>query len=79
MHDERGPGTRIIQAGVLGLATLVTISTFLLSGCAVQNRYAFSPKAISRVTYNPKDCKEQPDGTFRCKQVVFTVNAIQPK
>jgi hypothetical protein len=50
----------------------------LLSGCTVAKNYKFSSKAVTNVSYNPKDCVEMVNGKFKCKDVVFTVATIEP-
>jgi predicted small lipoprotein YifL len=62
-------------AGILSLLTLL----FALTGCAVQKPLRFTPKSISRIQYDPRSCTQTPDGRFRCKDVVFTVNSVAVK
>ena len=50
----------------------------LLGGCTVAEKsYRFHANSIKRISYDPKNCVELPDGTFRCKDVIFTVNSIE--
>jgi len=57
-------------------AALVAVG---ISGCANAPRaYGFRANAVRKISVDPKNCTEQPDGTFRCKDVVFTVNSIAP-
>ena len=58
--------------------TMAVLAMFL-SGCAAaKSTYRFSAKSVTRITYDPKNCSETVDGRFKCKEVVFTVNSIQP-
>lgn len=60
------------------LRSLTPIMLLFLTACAVQNSYRFTSKSVTRVTYDPKQCVELPDGRYKCKDVVFTVSAIEP-
>ena len=63
-------------------ALLCLVAVVLVSGCAgaaATRSYTFHSNNITRVSYDPKLCTQLPDGTFRCKNVVFTVNAIAPE
>lgn len=60
------------------LRSLIPFTLLFLTACAVQNTYRFTSKSITRVTYDPKHCVELPDGRYKCKDVLFTVNAIEP-
>jgi hypothetical protein len=63
-------------------ALLILVAAVLVSGCAGANatrNFTFHANNITRVSYDPKLCTQLPDGTFRCKNVVFTVNAITPE
>lgn len=61
------------------LCLAVPLLALLMSACAVQKpMYRFRASSVSRITYDPKRCAELPDGSFRCKDVVFTVNSIEP-
>ncbi|HKF22649.1 MAG TPA: hypothetical protein VKE93_13855 [Candidatus Angelobacter sp.] len=60
------------------LRSLIPFTLLFLTACAVQNTYRFTSKSITRVTYDPKQCVELPDGRYKCKDVLFTVSAIEP-
>ncbi|HYX52289.1 MAG TPA: hypothetical protein VE783_02490 [Candidatus Limnocylindrales bacterium] len=63
-------------------ALLSLVAVVLASGCAgasAARGYTFHANNITRVSYDPKLCTQLPDGAFRCKNVVFTVNAITPE
>jgi hypothetical protein len=60
------------------LCSLVPFTLLFLTACAVQNSYRFAAKSITRISYDPKQCVEMPDGKYKCKDVVFTVSAIEP-
>ncbi len=63
-------------------ALLILAAVALVSGCAgatATRNYTFHANNITRVSYDPKLCTQLPDGAFRCKNVVFTVNAITPE
>ena len=47
-----------------------------LTACAVQRPFHFVPRSISKISYDPKNCVEMPDGKFKCKDVIFTVAAV---
>lgn len=61
------------------LFTVVPILISLLcGGCApAQKAYHFTAQSVTRVSYDPKHCTEQQDGTFRCRDVILTVGSIQ--
>lgn len=50
----------------------------LLNACAAQKPFQFHANSITRISYDPKNCAELPDGTFRCKDVIFHVATIEP-
>ena len=59
------------------LAMTVAIAFLTLTGCAVQKPFHFAPKSISRIVYDPKNCSQMLDGTFKCRDVIFTVNLVE--
>lgn len=63
-------------AGPLSFLAAILI---VLTGCAVQKPLRFTPKSISRIQYDPRNCTQTPDGRFHCKDVVFTVTSIDAK
>ncbi|MBZ5531425.1 MAG: hypothetical protein LAO20_08335 [Acidobacteriia bacterium] len=60
-----------------GLHMAFAMGLLILTGCAAQKPLRFAPKSVSKVSYDPRNCTELPDGKFRCKDVVFTVSAVQ--
>jgi hypothetical protein len=54
------------------------ILPLLLNACAIQKSYRFTTKSVTKISYNPRSCTELPDGRYKCKDVVFTVSAIEP-
>jgi hypothetical protein len=60
------------------LRAVIPSTLLFLTGCAAQHSYRFVPRSITRISYDPKQCVELPDGKYRCKDVVFTVSAIEP-
>jgi hypothetical protein len=61
------------------LCIVVPPLALLMSACAIQKpMYRFRANSISKVSYDPKNCIELPDGKFKCKDVVFTVKSIEP-
>lgn len=56
------------------LALLVTLS---LAGCAVEHRLPLRPGSVVRVMYQPKDCKQQQDGSFECNHVRFVCDTVR--
>lgn len=63
-------------AAVLFAASLLAAVT---SGCAVAEKsYHFTTHSITKIYYDPKNCTEQPDGKFKCNDVIFTVSSIEP-
>lgn len=65
-------------AALVGISRTIAIVTCLLvlTGCVAHRPFLFSSKSISKVSYDPKACIELPDGKFRCRDVVFTVNTV---
>lgn len=63
-----GDSLRVIVAAALSLT---------LTACAVQKPFRFAPRNVSRITYDPKNCVEMPNGKFKCKDVIFTVAAVE--
>ena len=59
-----------------GLSTALAIALTWLTGCAAHQPLRFSPKNVSHIQYNPRNCTEMQDGRFLCKDVVFTVAAV---
>jgi hypothetical protein len=59
------------------LSTAAAAVLLALTACAVQKPFRFAPKSISRISYNPKNCSQMMDGTFRCRDVIFTVTAVE--
>jgi hypothetical protein len=60
------------------LRPLIPFTLLFLTACAVQNSYRFTAKSVTRISYDPKQCVELPDGRYKCKDVLFTVSAIEP-
>jgi hypothetical protein len=48
-------------------------------GCTAKKPLRWGPKDVRRVTYNPKDCRELPDGRVECKRVIFTLGTVSAK
>lgn len=62
------------------LCLVIPILSALLCGCATAEKsYHFSSNSVTKVSYDPKHCTEQPDGRFKCKEVILTVSGIQPE
>ena len=59
------------------LAAMV-MASLLLNACAVQKRYGFTARSVTKISYDPNRCVELTDGTYKCKDVVFMVSLIQP-
>ena len=72
------PPSAVARKAKRVLRSLVPFTVLFLTACAVQNSYRFAAKSVTRVTYDPKQCVELPDGRYKCKDVVFTVSAIEP-
>jgi hypothetical protein len=64
---------RLRQTGLIVAAGVIVL---LSTGCAEHSSLHFAPSGVMRVSYNPKDCVELPNGQFKCKQVVFTAGII---
>ena len=61
------------------LCLVVPLLALMLSACAIQKpMYRFRVNSISKISYDPRNCTEMPDGKFKCKDVVFTVKSIEP-
>ncbi len=56
--------------------TAVALLFVLPTGCAARAPLHFAPQGVMRVTYNPNNCSELPDGKFKCKDVIFTTGII---
>ena len=68
----------VLKKSRLGPLRLAVVAMLLaLTACAVQKPFRFAPKSISRISYNPRNCSQMPDGTFRCRDVIFTVTAVE--
>jgi hypothetical protein len=72
------PPSAVARKAKQRLRSLILFMLSFLTACAVQNSYRFTSKSITRVTYDPKQCVELPDGRYKCKDVLFTVSAIEP-
>jgi hypothetical protein len=57
-----------------GIAVVIII--LICTGCAEHAPLRFAPKGITRVSYNPRNCEELPDGRFKCKEVIFTTAMV---
>ena len=61
------------------LCLVVPLLALMMSACAFQQpMYRFRVNSISKISYDPRNCVEMPDGKFKCKDVVFTVKSIEP-
>jgi hypothetical protein len=60
------------------LLLLTPALMLILNGCAAQKPFQFHANSITRISYNPKNCTELPNGKFRCKDVIFHVAAVEP-
>jgi hypothetical protein len=59
------------------LALPIAASFLTLTACAVQRPFRFAPKSISRIVYDPRNCSQMLDGTFKCRDVIFTVTMVE--
>jgi hypothetical protein len=59
------------------LLLLTSLFAIVLSGCAAQKPMAFHANSISKISYDPKNCVQLPDGAYRCKDVIFTVSSVE--
>ena len=59
------------------VAVTAAAAFLTLTACAVQRPFRFAPKSISRIVYDPKNCLQLPDGTFKCRDVIFTVTTVE--
>jgi len=61
------------------LSLVAPLMALMMSACVMQHpMYRFHANSVSKISYDPKNCVELPDGRFKCKDVVFTVNTIEP-
>jgi hypothetical protein len=61
------------------LSLVVPLLALMMSACVMQHpMYLFRANSVSKISYDPKNCVEMPDGRFKCKDVVFTVKSIEP-
>jgi hypothetical protein len=72
------PPSAVARKGKRVLRSLIPFTWLFLLGCAAQHSYRFVPKSVTRISYDPKQCVELPDGRYKCKDVVFTVSEIEP-
>lgn len=61
-----------------GLLLLTPALVMLLTACAAQKPFQFHANSITKISYDPKNCTELPNGKFRCKNVIFVVSAVEP-
>jgi len=66
---------RALRRTSLRMAVAAVLLT--LTACAVQKPFRFAPKSVSQISYDPHNCIQMPDGKFRCRDVIFTVTAVQ--
>lgn len=59
------------------VAMTVAAAFLMLTACAVQRPFRFTPKSISRIVYDPRNCSQMMDGTFKCRDVIFTVTRVE--
>jgi hypothetical protein len=55
----------------------IAVVLLMLTACAAQKPFRFVPKSVSQISYDPSSCTQMPDGKFRCRDVIFTVTAVQ--
>ena len=60
-----------------GVAMTVAAAFLTLTACAVQRPFRFTPKSISRIVYDPRNCSQMLDGKFKCRDVIFTVTTVE--
>ena len=61
------------------LCLVVSLLALMMSACAFhQPMYRFHANSVAKISYDPRNCVELPDGKFKCKDVVFTVTSIEP-
>ena len=60
------------------LCLILPILVLFLNACAVQQPFRFHAKSVTKVTYDPNNCTQLPDGKFKCKDVIFTVATVEP-
>lgn len=58
-------------------AMTVAAAFLTLTACAVQKPFHSAPRSISRIAYDPRNCSQLMDGTFKCRDVIFTVNVVE--
>lgn len=59
------------------LYAVIPLLSLCLNGCAMRKPFRFQASSITRITYDPASCSQLPDGKFKCKDVVFTVAAVE--
>jgi hypothetical protein len=69
------PGLKKFPRAVVAMT--VAAAFLALTACAVQKPFRFTPKSISRIAYDPRNCLQLPDGTFKCRDVIFTVTMVE--
>ena len=67
------------RSGMRILFLILPIITLFLNACATMERsFRFHASSITKISYDPKNCMQMPDGKFKCKDVIFTVAAVEP-
>ena len=56
---------------------ILTILLPFLNACAIQQPFRFHANSVTRITYDPNNCTQMPDGKFKCKDVIFTVSKVE--
>jgi hypothetical protein len=67
-----------LKKSLRACVAMAVAATFLtLTACAVQKPFRFSPRSISRISYDPGSCSQMMNGTFKCRDVIFTVTTVE--
>lgn len=70
--------TNPARTGHRVLLLLTPALMLLLNACAAQKPFQFHANSITKISYDPKNCAELPDGKYRCKDVIFQVSNHEP-
>lgn len=70
--------TQSVVSQVQATVTVAVAAVLILfsSGCAERQPLHLVAKGITKITYNPRNCEQMPDGRVHCKDVIFTTALV---
>ena len=77
--QEPATGPAMPRSRMRILFLILPLTILFLNACATMERpFRFHANSITKISYDPKNCTQMPDGKFKCKDVIFTVAAVEP-